>query len=567
MDMPTVEELKQGVGDAMRSLMWLTREYSDRVVLPRDVQGYANALVVGVIYCNGFGGRCKEWGLLTKEHFMNQTKRERDYVVCSTHKTSHIYGDLAKWLAPGTTQAMLEYLKLPRRDDVTTFLHPATTDTPVVDVHHALKMFAARVMPANREGLTVNLLRKWYHTRLMKMCRTEHDLMERLARFDAHSGVTAARSYILLEPEDDANLAKMLVESVLGKCVPWPEPHDVPGEGFRPKGFDPTQTTTETTDVTYEASDEEELEWFQGAELFGIPEPLMTIKDIPDNETCFEETAPTQVLAQFDRDNAPPPQAQDSTLCDTLPLPDTVPIRDAETEAVESLTQPRTPDVAAAHAPTQWDTQPVSATIPLTVDSSQEAVTPPRRDAGSDEPTDTAQLTLHDLGGARWTQIPPPAPAWDRVVVSPQQSRLTQHFTRMPASEDFATQPVRERSRSPPPTTAAAEAGGSSPNPKSSTRSSRRHMYTDEEIAYILEMHEHLDFTRDSRWFVNLAIEGKQDLRLSEDCTPAGMRTLVARRVQQEKDRRAAEEAEVARRERQAQRRQQRRTGARSSDP
>ena len=222
MDLPTVEELKQGVRDAMRSLMWLTREYGDREVLPRDIQGYANALVVGVIHCNGFGGRCKEWGVLTKEHFLNQMKRERDFVVCSTHKTSHIYGDLAKWLAPGTTQAMFEFLKLPRRDDVETFLHPATADTDVVDVHHALTMFASRVLPANRELLTVNLLRKWYHTRLMKLCRTEHDLMERIARFDAHSGATAARSYILLEPQDDAHLAKILVESVLETCVPWP---------------------------------------------------------------------------------------------------------------------------------------------------------------------------------------------------------------------------------------------------------------------------------------------------------------------------------------------------------
>ena len=292
----------------------------------------------------------------------------------------------------------------------------------------------------------------------------------------------------------------------------------------------------------------------------------MTLQDMPDNEACSEETAPTQVLVSVDADNAAPPQAQDSTLRDTLPLPETVPTRDAETEAVESPTQPRAADVAAAHAPTQWDTQPVSENIPLTVASSQEAVTPPRRGARPDEPTEPAQLTLHDLGGARWTQIPPAAPAWDRVVVSPQQSRLTQHFTRRPPSEDVATQPGRERSRSPPPTTSAAEAAASSSTSQSSTRCARRHTYTDEEIAYILEMHEHLDFTRDSRWFVDLAIEGKQDLRLSEDCTPAGMRTLVARRVQQEKDRRAAADAEAARLERQAQRKRQRRTGSRSTD-
>ena len=58
-DMPTVEELKQRVRDAMLPLIWLSRPYGDLEVLPKKIEGYANAL--GVICCNGFGGRCKEW--------------------------------------------------------------------------------------------------------------------------------------------------------------------------------------------------------------------------------------------------------------------------------------------------------------------------------------------------------------------------------------------------------------------------------------------------------------------------------------------------------------------------
>ena len=248
---PSIEELKQGVRDAMSALIWLRREYSDRAVLPRDIQGDANALVVGVIYCNGFGGRCREWSILTKEHFLNQMRRHRDFVVCSTHKTSLIYGDLAKWLAPGTIQAMLEYLKLPRRDDVETFLHPVATDTAFVDVHHALKVFAVKMMPAQRRCLTANLLRRWYHTRLA----LEQPVLEELARLGTNTGADAVRDSILRDPLDDVLLAKILIEDV------------IPSQAVIPRGFDPTLCDTDV------ASEDEELEWFHGAERYGIPEP------------------------------------------------------------------------------------------------------------------------------------------------------------------------------------------------------------------------------------------------------------------------------------------------------
>ena len=39
----------------------------------------------------------------------------KDYVVCALHKTTRTYGHLAKWLAPGTVEAVRCYLGLPRR--------------------------------------------------------------------------------------------------------------------------------------------------------------------------------------------------------------------------------------------------------------------------------------------------------------------------------------------------------------------------------------------------------------------------------------------------------------------
>ena len=49
---------------------------------------------------------------------------DQDFVVCSDYKTSRIYGDLGKWLAPGTQKALVCYLSLPRREGVNTLLVP-----------------------------------------------------------------------------------------------------------------------------------------------------------------------------------------------------------------------------------------------------------------------------------------------------------------------------------------------------------------------------------------------------------------------------------------------------------
>ena len=318
-------------------------EYIDRAVLPRDIQGYANALVVGVIYCNGFGGRCREWSILTKDHFLNQMRRHRDYVVCSTHKTSLVYGDLAKWLAPGTIQAMLQYLQLPRRDDVETFLHPVATDTAFVDVHLALKMFAVKMMPAQRRCLSANLLRRWYHTRLA----LEHPVLEELARLGTNRGVDAVRDSFLRDPLDDVFLAKILVEGVIGSCVPWPEPHEIPSQAAIPRGFDPTLRDTDV------ASEDEELEWFHGSERYGIPDPRPPVQIVANAEAHTEEMAPTQVFVPVDGFVPGLAQTQDSTLRDTPALLDTVQMRETRTETEEPPTQPQTAHVEATHARTQ----------------------------------------------------------------------------------------------------------------------------------------------------------------------------------------------------------------------
>ena len=138
---------------ATLALICLEREYGEVEALSRIFQGQANAIMVGIIYCNGFDGRCMEWSILELGHFMQQIKAGCDHAVCDQHKTCHLCGDLAKWWAPGTTEAMKVYGRLPRRSNVMTFLHPANTG-PNVNVHKALKRFGMKFLQREYVPLT-----------------------------------------------------------------------------------------------------------------------------------------------------------------------------------------------------------------------------------------------------------------------------------------------------------------------------------------------------------------------------------------------------------------------------
>ena len=197
-----------------------------------------------------------------------QMKKKKKYVLCQEHKTSHLYGDLAKWLAPGTIDAVITYAALPRREDCETFFHPTVEGVRTVDVHHALKKFGEKFLPECQQKPTVNLTRKWYHTKLMTMSKTENALLALMTRIDAHSPSIAARHYVLQNPDHDAKLAEILVEEVLGTTVPWPAVEHLPWHKLKEKikVLPSTASATEDPDVPDEPSEEEELPYFDFAD-------------------------------------------------------------------------------------------------------------------------------------------------------------------------------------------------------------------------------------------------------------------------------------------------------------
>jgi hypothetical protein len=287
---PQVHDIKLAVQRAMAVLHQVYVEHSTSVKLPREAQAAATTAMIGILFYNGFGGRKAEWEVMDRFHVQEQLDAGLDFLVCKWHKTSHIYGSLAKWLAPGTAHACKVYLRLPRDASRQAFLLPAGDDVARADVPHYLRRFAELFVPKKFTSPTVNLFRKWYHTVLVNLARTENGLLEIMKRIDGHSAQVASRHYVLSTPADDARLAKSMVTTMLGEPVPWPENRELTDPAAKkahvkamalpvcdqePAGHGQTSSDVEPEDEDADL----ELEYVEGLEAFGIKPPLLAIGD------------------------------------------------------------------------------------------------------------------------------------------------------------------------------------------------------------------------------------------------------------------------------------------------
>lgn len=156
---------------------------------------------------------------MKRQHVVDHLEKGRDYVLAEKHKTSDTYGKLAKYVPPGTWQAYEAYLGLPgKKSDL--FLEPRH-GCPKVSVASHLKRGAKRYLPGCAVSPNVNLIRKQYHTMLLRLSR-EDKCMALLSKVDAHSAAVAKKVYCTTTVRDDAKLGKLLFESLFGKPVAWP---------------------------------------------------------------------------------------------------------------------------------------------------------------------------------------------------------------------------------------------------------------------------------------------------------------------------------------------------------
>ena len=262
----SIPMLQAAVLRGYKTLATIEATYKD-APLPKNVRGLANAILAGGIAFDTFSGRKKEWEIMSSTYVHGVLDKNGECLVCSDHKTARTYGSIAKLLTPGLLGAFSCYAQLHKPEKCNTFLVPAVDSTAIVSLPGALKQFCSYFLGADCPVWpTYNLMRKLFHSELMRVTADKDKLKLLMIALDAHSKKVQDQFYILRDPEDDIVLAKALVKAVLGKTVVWP---DGPGNMDDPIRFATGLDMDEDGDGTEEV-DDETLEYFEGSEMFGV---------------------------------------------------------------------------------------------------------------------------------------------------------------------------------------------------------------------------------------------------------------------------------------------------------
>ena len=201
----------------------------------------ATSNMVGIIFLDGFAGRPGEWQSLALSKIDQFRASSESYFTVNEHKTARVYGELAKYIAPSVRAAIDCYASLPRpiaayaaQDDAAADLFLINGIGGAIRISERLEVFQVRHFGhTGSEGsetpkITPTLLRKAFHSTLMRLTSTEDRVLDILEILDGHRKSTALRHYVLRDPSHDAKLARQLTEAVFGASVPWPGVAELP---------------------------------------------------------------------------------------------------------------------------------------------------------------------------------------------------------------------------------------------------------------------------------------------------------------------------------------------------
>ena len=285
-NLPAVKDMQKCLKDGYIRMRILSNEFADKPSLTAGAQMEANSIIAAGIYLDTFGGRSMEWEIALYDHVKDMMDKGNDFIVCSEHKTSMTYGDLAKYISPGLHACFRCYMDLPRPNDCDTFLVPVDKRTPIVSIRKALSSFCARNWPADKTKLRVNIMRKFFHKTLMKMTESQEKLKDVMMIVDAHSKAQQTKTYCMRDPEDDVRLARHLVDEVLGATVAWPSDKEV--ENYASGNVELVDESAQIDlasaleeiisaaekNIEDEDDDEDdedlELEWWESGDIFGV---------------------------------------------------------------------------------------------------------------------------------------------------------------------------------------------------------------------------------------------------------------------------------------------------------
>ena len=213
---PSVEVMQFAVEQAMLILNAVVEAALARGSITNGELALLNKCICLILACNGFLGRSGEWKRLLASIIEALNRSGCGVVICEEHKTSANYGELAKFLFPGTVIACARYVeiikllpnpKLCKRTGEPLFLQPvggdACGDFPFHSyLKHASILF---IKPLQQKSclLTVNLLRKMFHSEVMDLSNADKALFL-IGKADAHGIQTAKSHYVVSNPDKDS---------------------------------------------------------------------------------------------------------------------------------------------------------------------------------------------------------------------------------------------------------------------------------------------------------------------------------------------------------------------------
>jgi hypothetical protein len=228
-NMHSPAELHAAVADAYKCVIKIHAQYADLESMPPLVRAKATACLAGAIALDTYQGRQMEWSLLEHEYMVKVLQGIQEYLECEEHKTAKFYGDVYKWLSSSLKKAMILYSELPKRPGCTKFLVPAFEGVERVCLSHYLKMFCSFFLSKDKTYPTCNLLRKWFHTAMMKKANNPENIKKLMMQIDPHGDAVMDKHYILKSPQDHVDIAKAVYHEIMGEVTAWPteeEAHD-----------------------------------------------------------------------------------------------------------------------------------------------------------------------------------------------------------------------------------------------------------------------------------------------------------------------------------------------------
>jgi len=254
----------------------ICKHYEGKSWMPRHLRRRVNCIFAAASVLDTFGGRKKEWELLLFVYLLQHVVVEgNDYIVCTEHKTSATYGDIAKYLSPSLVKLIKLMCLLPRPEGWDLFLVPPNLDGHRVSIPSMLRCWCRMYLPADGdfEWPTVNLQRKNFHNTLMKLTASQEAFKQLMVKLDGHSVKVQNKHYILRDVADDIELAKELVFAFFhGPCCPWPEEPDTLEEDLEEmmRRMDDEDEADEQDDLGDAEEDDDDitLDWWEVAGTF-----------------------------------------------------------------------------------------------------------------------------------------------------------------------------------------------------------------------------------------------------------------------------------------------------------